>query len=635
MNPHAAHKPADYRADIDGLRAIAIIAVVAFHAFPLLVTGGFIGVDIFFVISGYLISGISLRGLQSGNFRFSDFYLRRIKRLCPALIAVFVATYISGWLILLPDDFKHLGKNIAGGSVFIANVVQWQESNYFELFIDFKPLRHLWSLGVEEQFYLLWPALLYCMWKRRSNLLTFTLAIAITSFTLNVFWVNDYRLATFYLPATRLWELLAGAVLPIATLYNKSAIVPPPRAAANILALLSLLILLVAMVGITDGMGFPGWEALLPVIGAFLLISLPPDTLVHRHLLSNPLMVWIGMISYPLYLWHWPMLSYLHIFYPDNAPPLYLTGTIAASVLLAWLTYRFIECPIRFGQLPRVAIIKVFVLMEIMGTIGLITYMADGFAFREPEGVRDFVNAIGYPYGPWRAGTCYLDPAKEKFDAMEGCIEGGDKPLVLLWGDSHGASLYPGLKALEDQYDFRLAEFTTSSCPPLLGYQKDEYKYCKPNNDAIFSLIKRIHPDIVLLQARWDFIDVPKLEQTLSELQKVSGTRVVVVGPTPRWKYSLYTLAKIQLVTDRMADLCPDNVPQNDAQLRTITQKYGSFYASPYHALCNDKGCLMRGQGKDGHAFVFDSDHLSPQGSVFTLRQMADEIFEGTRVKKK
>lgn len=216
---HLSHPK--YRPDVDGLRAIAVLAVVFFHAFPSLIRGGFVGVDVFFVISGYLISTIIFENLDRGTFSFSEFYARRIKRIFPALILVLVACFVFGWFVLLADEYKQLGKHIAASAGFISNIIFWNEAGYFDNAQETKPLLHLWSLGIEEQFYILWPLVIWVIWKRKFNLLTITFFLAIASFMLNLKGVQQDAVATFYSPQTRFWELLSGSLLAWTAVYKK------------------------------------------------------------------------------------------------------------------------------------------------------------------------------------------------------------------------------------------------------------------------------------------------------------------------------------------------------------------------------------------------------------------------------
>ena len=219
-NPTQPDHP-KYRPDIDGLRAIAVLSVVGFHAAPGRIPAGFIGVDIFFVISGYLITSIILKGLEAGTFNFAEFYGRRVKRIFPALLIVLLASLAIGYFILLDDQFKELGKHIAGGAGFVSNLVLWGESGYFDNAADFKPLLHLWSLGIEEQFYIVWPFLLWLAWKQRFNYLPVLLVIAFASFALNIYTVSSDPVAAFYSPLTRFWELLVGSILAYIGIFTK------------------------------------------------------------------------------------------------------------------------------------------------------------------------------------------------------------------------------------------------------------------------------------------------------------------------------------------------------------------------------------------------------------------------------
>jgi peptidoglycan/LPS O-acetylase OafA/YrhL len=208
---HLSHPK--YRPDIDGLRAIAVLSVVAFHAFPLRMKGGFIGVDVFFVISGFLISTIIFENLGKGTFSFTEFYARRVKRIFPALAVVLGACLIFGWLALLPDELNQLGKHIAAGAGFVSNLVLWGEAGYFDNAAETKPLLHLWSLGIEEQFYIVWPLLVWLAWKRKFNFLVLAAFLAFVSFALNIKGIKQDHIAAFYSPLTRFWELLCGALL--------------------------------------------------------------------------------------------------------------------------------------------------------------------------------------------------------------------------------------------------------------------------------------------------------------------------------------------------------------------------------------------------------------------------------------
>lgn len=352
-----------YRPDIDGLRAVAIILVAAFHAFPDMRGGGFVGVDVFFVISGFLITGIILDDLKGGSFSIRSFYVRRILRIYPALLITLIGCYSFGWFWLLPEEFASLGKHIAGGAGFAANFVLWNESGYFNVQSELTPLLHLWSLGVEEQFYLVWPLFLYLALKKNLSTIFLLLSLFAVSFLTNVFRIESDPVGTFYLPHTRFWELMAGSIVA----YFSQAVSEQPVAGSyaflrTLTALRSSSIikngcawlglgLLTAVVAVLDKQkAFPGWWALMPVASAALLIVSGPEAWLNRRVLSHPILVFTGLISYPLYLYHWPLLVFANIVGMGDVPVAIRLLMLSASAVLAWCTYRFIELPLRLGS---------------------------------------------------------------------------------------------------------------------------------------------------------------------------------------------------------------------------------------------------------------------------------------------
>ncbi|HEY4973823.1 MAG TPA: acyltransferase, partial [Steroidobacteraceae bacterium] len=290
-----------YRPDIDGLRAVAVMLVLNYHAFPEAVPGGFIGVDVFFVISGFLITGIIARDLDLNRFNLWAFYGRRIRRIFPALVVVLCATLVLGWLWLLPSAYAQLSANVIASAAFLSNIALLWQSGYFDIESGRKPLLHLWSLGIEEQFYLFCPPLLILAARLRVSLLALAAVIGVASFALNVTLIGLNPAATFYLPFTRAWELLAGA-----TLACGWGQLSQTSAASNLRASAGILLIAVAAITLDGRSAFPGWWALLPVAGGALLLSAPIAWGCRRVLATRPL-VWLGQISYPLYLWHWPL----------------------------------------------------------------------------------------------------------------------------------------------------------------------------------------------------------------------------------------------------------------------------------------------------------------------------------------
>jgi len=262
-----------YRPDIDGLRAIAVLLVVAFHAFPAWVKGGFIGVDVFFVISGYVISTIIFDGLDKGVFTFSEFYARRIKRIFLALLLVLIASLVFGWFALLDDEYKQLGKHITAGAGFVSNIVCWNEAGYFDNAADTKPLLHLWSLGIEWQFYIFWPLLIWISWKRKFNFLMIIILAGILSFFFNVKGIKEDSIATFYSPQTRFWELLTGSFLSYLVFYKDISSKKFSDFKSNMIFVLGFLLIIISIFFLNKDFYFPGWWAIFPALGSSLVIA--------------------------------------------------------------------------------------------------------------------------------------------------------------------------------------------------------------------------------------------------------------------------------------------------------------------------------------------------------------------------
>lgn len=449
MASHLAHPK--YRPDIDGLRALAVLTVVSFHAFPDLIRGGFIGVDIFFVISGFLISTIIYESLDGSCFSLLEFYARRILRIYPALILVLFSCLAFGWLALTSGEYKQLGKHVAGGAAFVSNLVLWSESGYFDNSADKKPLLHLWSLGVEEQFYIVWPILLIFSHRKRLNLFAISLIIATISFYLNVKQVKTDFSADFYSPQTRFWELMSGSILAWIKLHKTPAvdrittkldkllnkhIFSSERennceTLANIVSVFSFIILMYGFFRINKDIGFPGKWAVIPVLGATLIVSSGPNAFINRTILSNRISVWFGLISFPLYLWHWPILSFARIVEGETPSSSIQMSAVALSVVLAWLTYKFIEHPLRFGRHKRAKVTALAILMVIIGYFGYNIYKRDGKHFTAAADILSIPD------------NYYLDCGNKIKELSSLSFNGGCRlskdmePTILFIGDSH------------------------------------------------------------------------------------------------------------------------------------------------------------------------------------------------------
>lgn len=376
-----------YRPDIDGLRAVAVLAVIVFHAFPNSLKGGFAGVDVFFVISGFLISTILFQNIDRKTFSIADFYSRRIRRIFPALSLVLAIVLVFGWFCLLPDELQQLGKHTAASAGFVQNFILWGESGYFDNASDTKPLLHIWSLGIEEQFYFIWPLLLSIGGNFRESrhkkifYLVIMSLVFIVSFLLNINLVKVDPTKTFYLPQYRFWELALGGLLAWLVLYKprnspvhlntnyKYSLKPNViKKAYDATSILGFFILIAVFIKFDKQTIFPGFNALWPVFGTAMIIFAGQDSFLNRKFLANKIMVWFGLISFPLYLWHWPILSFGRIIYGNEPTQEFRLSAVAAAIILAWLTVKFVEKSFRFSADAKNK--KVIFLTTFVATLG-------------------------------------------------------------------------------------------------------------------------------------------------------------------------------------------------------------------------------------------------------------------------
>ncbi|HEY6456404.1 MAG TPA: acyltransferase family protein [Steroidobacteraceae bacterium] len=660
-----------YRPYIDGLRALAVLSVLGFHAFPREVTGGFIGVDIFFVISGFLISSIIYGALRKDDFNYVEFYVRRIRRIFPALLIVLGTCLVAGWFVLLPQDYKQLGRQIAAGAGFSSNILLWTQAGYFDTGAAVKPLLHLWSLGIEEQFYLLWPLLIAFLFRRTRHLALIIAALLLSSFACNLAFVHRDPSATFYLPMTRLWELLGGALLAYLTMFHGGDSIAQPQAAdasqyhgvdlrGEALAWAGVLLIAAALLFIDKNTEFPGWWALLPTVGTLLIIA-ARHAWLNRVILSNRVLVFVGLISYPLYLWHWVLLAFMRIrLYHDGAeaPRSERIAALVLSFLLAWLTYMLIENPLRFGARPARKALVLLLLMGVIGISGLAVDRSDGAALRYPPQIRPLA---GFDYDSERerydaeyAGRgCFIDALDRSFaDLGAQCIEppDGRRRLLVLWGDSHAASLYSGLKAIQGEgADFRIAQFTMAACPPILEHTFARRIACRPFNDAAFARIKALKPDIVVLEATWwwysdaspeaDRLNLAALQATVRRLSLAGVSRVVVFGVLPQWeiaqpKVGMKLWVDTRSLPERTNAYLVAESERMDSLVREAVSTTRAVFVSPIDALCTERGCLLTTNRSTWTPVAWDAAHLTDAGSDYLIARTASSIL-GDRFRAK
>jgi len=456
-----------YRPDIDGLRAIAVLAVVAYHAFPSRLPGGFIGVDVFFVISGFLISQHILEALRRGDFSFWAFYARRVRRIFPALTVVLAAGMVLGWHALLAQEFAEFGKHVATGAGFGSNFVLWAESGYFDAAADQKPLLHLWSLGIEEQFYIVWPLLLWGAWRLRQVPGLAMTAVAVGSFLYAQTLMENAAVAAFYNPLSRVWELALGGL--VATAVGRAPFTRSARSTmiSGVLGVTGLGLILCAVWWLTPATPYPGWAALLPTVGCALVIMAGPHGWVNRHLLSVRVLTFVGLISFPLYLWHWLLLSFLRIVSTGTASGEHRLVVVLLSGVLAWLTYRLVERPLRRRQPTVVMTMLLILALAVVGTSGYVTLKSDGF----PERLQAFEEQISVI----RTVEESTDECKNAVPVkgVRYCLlsDPSSPPTAALFGDSHANRLFGALSPRLQALGHNLLQIGGAGCLPFWGFE--------------------------------------------------------------------------------------------------------------------------------------------------------------------
>ncbi|WP_019656533.1 acyltransferase family protein [Variovorax atrisoli] len=634
-----------YRPDIDGLRAIAVGSVLAYHAFPSLLPGGFIGVDIFFVISGFLITTILLQSLAAGDFSYRDFYARRIRRIFPALVLVLLVTLAFGWYVLLPGEFSQLGKQTTGGAAFFANLVFLGEAGYFDATAETKPLLHLWSLGIEEQFYIFWPLLLGLAWRKRWPILRVTLAVATVSFLVNVLTVQPHRAAAFYSPLSRAWELMAGGLLAVMQLQAAAAAGQGQAGGRvwkkHLQSIVGIALIVLGLFMTRSTKAFPGWWALLPVLGAASCIAAGPGGVLNKYLLSNRVMVWIGLISYPLYLWHWPLLSYARIV-TGGEPPLQLRIVlVVASIVLAWATYRFLE---RFVKLH----LSQAMLRGLAGA-GAALALAGVIVFLGTPTPRHDSPALQAVADATREDNYYDGFEEAALGDQFVYRAGSGKRNVLLIGDSHVEQYAPrALELVRTQPDkARTIYFATKgSCPPVPGLFSGLDTGCDERRTAVLELALKPEIDSVVLGACWScyftgagptvnyFVDDRKavhpfiggdgieqslrsLGEVLKRLSAVKPVYLVLGNPVgmdfdPLRQIEGSRLGRMTAESGQLRAPMPQDQAQFNARLKQVAEANGARVIEPFASLCAGGECI-RSMPDDGSPAYKDIGHLRPR----------------------
>ena len=487
------------RRDIDGLRALAVIPVVLYHFGFGAFSGGFVGVDVFFVISGFLITSIIFREISAGRFSFVDFWARRARRIIPALSVMMLAALLAGWVLMPANDYSQLGRAVRYQAMFVSNILFMRQDGYFNPASDFKPLLHTWSLSVEEQYYILFPLLMVLLTRYLRQWRWVLFGLLALSFALNVWVIKRNPDEAFFLLPMRAWELLCGAMLAVLPVSNRAL----PSWVYQSVSLAGLLAVLYAIFGFDKYTLFPGWAALLPVLGATAMIwaNGQASTVVGR-VLSLRAMVGVGLISYSWYLWHWPVFVYANAISIDGMQALEASGWVVLTLLLAWLSWRLVELPFRDKRLlagRKPVLYSGLAALLMIGLAGQLVRSSDGVPQRLSGQALQYAEARDWQRGQM---DCLLQ--RDSPDISKVCRFGGDErtpPVQLVWGDSHAAALLPAIEADANRYGIPVWLASLSGCLPVLGHETRQQ--CQDFNQATLQSIREHNIRDVVLAARW------------------------------------------------------------------------------------------------------------------------------------
>lgn len=629
------HPKLGYRPEIDGLRSLAILPVLLFHAGVPGFDGGFVGVDIFFVISGFLITGIIAEELEAKRFSILTFYERRARRILPALAFFSLLTLVAAWIFLLPSFFEDFSQSLVAVGTFTSNIYFWKNSGYFENTALLRPLLHTWSLAVEEQFYIVMPIAMWLLHRYARRYLFWGLAIAAAlSLALSIYATGVAPTANFFLLPTRAWELLLGSLLAISGAHGL------PRRLNSIAAIIGVVLIGIAVFGYTEATPFPGLTALPPCLGAFLIILTGRQTPVGAVLSTRPI-VFIGKISYSLYLAHWPVTVFIRYVTLEEPTALHCLVIILASFALAIFSWWFVERPFRTRRAAGsrntwtvlTGAVATLAALAVLGGAGI---WSSGFPGRFPDYIamknRAIELARSEPSNTWRNGKCFFEEGQPFGNwKAEDCLlvsDPGPGPATLLWGDSFAAHYVPGLTANANLVPGRLYQYIYAGCPPVLAYYSYARPSCSTFNEKAVEIIKSLDIKTVVLSARW--IDlrsrgVDLLEGTIATLRSL-GVKVVVIGQSPAFVINVDVIAYANRTHDDTRATWFSVVDNHfNDELRKASA--GATFIDPIATECQAGQCPYM---EEGRLLYFDAAHLTNFGSAHVMKSLLPLITEAT-----
>ncbi|MFK7828304.1 MAG: acyltransferase family protein [Congregibacter sp.] len=630
---------------IDGLRALAVLSVVVFHAFPNVISGGFIGVDIFFVISGYLITRIIYSDVLNERFSFFDFYLRRARRLFPALILVLGAVLIFGYVCLFPDELMSVSRHTMGGAAFVANFVFYTESGYFDVDAIEKPLLHLWSLSVEEQFYIAWPLLLLAVLSARLNLIFVTSLVVLASLFAGISLLNVDPPAAFYLPYGRFAELGCGSLLGVCSMkpnivrwqgwevadnwawrlifdgknYERGRF----RYIQELCALSGLTLLGWGFFSLNKETPFPGVAVFAPVFGAVLIILSSRSSVLAKHALGNKAMVAIGLVSYPLYLWHWPLLSFLHILSGGEPTPSMKIGVVLLAIILSAVTYMLFEKKLRRRGRPTALILS----------LAMLSIFSSAWFIEKSNGIPE---RIANPFTKIEKG--YHSCRKKGREAVQFCQVGNRsaKRKMLVYGDSHVLHLTQAIDdRLGESYSIDIVSYGSCFFGGDLEILSSDPLRREPCSEAQALVRKAIDSktfDVIVTAQRWHGYSL-RSEQ---EFEKVirdrvnshigEGEKLFILGSTSNVRLGCekQKFRPFAIGSDCYSDDDTYESVQNFWKAAQQFESSGVNFIFPHKILCGEKRCETAEQ--NGEVLYFDNHHLSAKGSALVVEKIAERL---------
>ncbi|QWE16958.1 acyltransferase family protein [Polynucleobacter sp. AP-Nino-20-G2] len=620
-----------YRPDIDGLRAVALLLVVVFHAYPSYLPGGFIGVDIFFVISGFLISSILIEEISVNKFSVFDFYSRRIRRIFPALLVVLFFSLFVGWFTLFSDEYLQLGISVIAGAGFFENLLLISQLGYFDTSSDLKPLLHLWSLAVEEQFYLIWPVFIWFIYKSRFSMFKTIFIIFISSLVYNLYATIVGFENIFYSPVVRFWELLSGSFIYF---IYKNKINIKKSSIQNISSILGLALIFCSAFLLNKDSKFPGWNAIPPVLGAFLIIASGNKSQFNSKILSSRPMVFIGLISYPFYLWHWPLLSFYRIiFYQKNSFIPFLI--ILISAILAWLTYIGIEQRIKRLKhlMPILSGMMIFASVS-----GGVIFINNGF----PNRLASYEKYNDHPYIKDSRSTpsCikqYSYLFKPTFDIKRDFCINYPSSEILILGDSHAEQIFDSFTVSNVQNITRLGR---GSCPPIPFFNVvDSWLKCEPTVENLFNYAKEGNFKLTIFAGVFgrlfngEYQTTQSLEEKKLNIQRFmrelgnSKITTLIILDNPKLPFQGIECLKRPFHSSPLRG-CSFSRSFHEQTISTYRQIFISS-AKPYpnikildptNLFCNSDHCFA--YNTDGLLYLLDDNHLNRRGSKLITDQV-------------